>query len=78
MREQLQMTRLLIICLAWALGEALVWQMRAGGLGLIVPALLAAAAYVATRDITPYGGGGGGGGAGGSWRGRRIDRSRWN
>lgn len=77
MREQLQMMRLLIVCLAWALGEALVWQMRASGIGVIVPALLAAAAYVATRDITPYGGGGGGGG-GDRWRGRRIDRNKWN
>lgn len=77
--QSAQAMRLLVICLAWALGEALVWQLRAAGLGLIVPALLAAAAYVATRDITPYGGGGGRGGGGGTyWRGRRIDRDRWN
>jgi len=76
MREQVQMTRLLVICLAWALGEALVWAMSVEGLGLVVPAVLAAAAYVATRDVTPYGGGGGGPGS--HWRGRRIDRNRWN
>ena len=69
-RERLQLIRLVVICAAWALGEALVWQLRAAGLGLIVPALLAAAAYMATRDL---------GAAGGEtyWRGRPIDRDRW-
>jgi hypothetical protein len=74
-RARAALLRLAIISAAWALGEALVWQLRAGGLALIVPALLGAAAYIATRE-------GGWPGAGGGdetyWRGRRIDRNRWN
>lgn len=70
-REQSAILRLALICAAWALGEALVWQAGAGGLGIVVPAILAAAAYLATRDIdrprpdSTY------------WRGRPIDRDRW-
>ena len=63
-RARTAVARLLVVCAAWALGEALLWQLRAVGIALIVPALLAAAAYVAT------------GGTG--WRGRRIDRDRWH
>jgi hypothetical protein len=70
-RERAQLIRLVVICAAWALGEALVWQLGAGGLGLVVPALLAAAAYVATRDIFVASGGAT------YWRGRPIDRDRW-
>ena len=74
-RERAAVVRLLILCAAWALGEALVWQVRAAGLGLVVPALLATAAFVATRDA---GSSGGGSGDETYWRGRRIDRDRWN
>ena len=78
-REQVQTMRLLIICAAWALGTALVREFDVGGPGALVPVLLAAAAYVATRDVTSYGGGGGrGGGNVIYYRGRRIDRDRWN
>ena len=70
-RQRAQLIRLVAICAAWALGEALVWQLAAGGLGLVVPALLAAAAYVATRDLFA------GGGGTTYWRGRPIDRDRW-
>lgn len=78
-REQVQTMRLLIICAAWALGVALVRELGVGGPGGLVPAILAAAAYFATRDVTPYGGGRGGGGGGVTYyRGRRIDRDRWN
>ena len=73
-RERAAVLRLVIICAAWALGEALVWQLRAFGLGLIVPALLAAAAFVATRDSGSSGGGDGET----YWRGQRINRDRWN
>lgn len=72
--ERAALVRLVIVCAAWAVGEALVWQLRASGLGLIVPALLAAAAYVATREL--FGSAGGGGDAT-FWRGRTIDRDRW-
>ncbi len=70
-RERVHLVRLAILCAAWALGEALVWQLRAFALGPVVPALLAAAAYVATRDLPR------GGGDGTYWRGRPIDRDRW-
>ena len=71
-RERAAIVRLVIICVAWALGEALVWQFRASGLGLVVPALLAAAAYLATRDPMWSRGG-----DATDWRGRQIDRDRW-
>jgi len=71
-RERAAIARLLIICAAYALGDALLWQLRASGLATIVPALLAAAAFMATRD-----GGPSGGGEETYWRGRRIDRDRW-
>ena len=72
MSERVAIVRLVIMAAAWALGEAVVVALGAGGLGLIVPAVLAAAAFVATRDL----------GWRGSdqtyWRGRKIDRDRWN
>lgn len=70
-RQRSAIIRLLIMCAAWALGEALVWQLRVAGLGLVVPALLATAAFFATRDITGFGG------DTTYYRGRRIDRDRW-
>ncbi len=73
-RERAAILRLVIVCLAWALGEALVWQLHASGLALIVPALLGAAAYMATRE----GGSPGGGDGETYWRGQRIDRDRWH
>jgi hypothetical protein len=72
-RERAALLRVAIVSAAWALGETLEWQLGARALGPLVPAILAAAAYVATRDL-----GGAGGGDGAYWRGRRIDRGRWN
>jgi hypothetical protein len=72
-RARAALLRLLIICAAWALGEALVWQLGVGGLGAVVPILLGAAAFMATRD-----GGWGGSGDETYYRGRRIDRDRWH
>ncbi len=71
-RERTALIRLAVICAAWALGEALVRQLGVFGLGAVVPAMLAAAAYVGTRDI-----GGSGSDDETYWRGRRIDRDRW-
>lgn len=73
-RQRVALIRIAIISAAWALGEALVWQMAVAGLGLVVPALLAAAAFFATRDVSSLGGGGG---DETYWRGRPIDRDRW-
>ncbi len=72
-RERAAVIRLLVVCAAWAVGEALIFQLGVGGLGFVVPALLAAAAYMATRDVTW-------GGSDGPqyYRGRRIDRDRWH
>ncbi len=65
------LVRLLVLCAAWALGEALEWQFGALALGPLLPLLLAAAAFMGTRDLAldredTY------------WRGRRIDRDRWH
>lgn len=72
-RERAAVIRLLIVCAAWALGVALVSELGVGGLGFAVPPLLAAGAYMATRDVTW-------GAPGGPeyYRGRRIDRDRWH
>jgi len=70
-RERAALIRLVIVAAAWALGEAIEWQLGATALGPLFPAILAAAAYVATRDLgwpasdTTY------------YRGRPIDRGRW-
>jgi hypothetical protein len=71
--------RLLIICVAYALGATLVYLASAPGLDPIVPILFGAAAYVFTQDAGAAGGDGGGNVR--YWRGRRVDdrdRSRWN
>lgn len=73
-RRRVALIRIAIISAAWALGEALVWQMAVEGLGLVVPALLAVAAFFATRDVSSLGGGDG---DPTYWRGRRIDKDRW-
>jgi hypothetical protein len=71
--QRVAFIRVAIVSAAWALGEALVWQLQVAGLGLIVPAVLAAAAYVGTRDLSAYRGR-----DDAYWRGRRIDRDRWH
>lgn len=70
-REREAVVRLLVISGAWALGEALEWQLGATALGPVLPLILAAAAFMATRGVS-FGGGGEA-----YWRGRRIDRDRW-
>lgn len=73
-RQREAFIRLLIVCAAWALGEALEYQFDASALGPVLPIILAVAAYLATRDISM----GGGSGDESYWRGRRIDRDRWH
>lgn len=70
-RQRTALLRLVVICAAWALGEALVWQLGVRELGLVVPAILGAGAYLGTRDL-----GWSGPGEGSYWRGRRVDRDR--
>lgn len=73
-RRRAAYLRLAIVCAAWALGDVLV-RLFAPGLGLVVPALLGAAAYIATGEVIS---GGGDGGEPMYWRGRRIDKGRWD
>ncbi len=71
-RERDALLRLVIICAAWAVGEVLEFALGVVLPLPIVPATFAAAAYMATRDISA-----GGGGGETYWRGRPIDRDRW-
>lgn len=71
-RQRSALLRLVLISAAWALGETLEYQLGARALGPVLPAILAAAAYMATRDV-PWGGGS----DETYWRGRRIDKDRW-
>lgn len=82
-REPAQLVRLLLVCVAWALGQTLTIGLSVPGSDLIIPAALAVGAYVVTSDLgRPRMGGG----DGKYWRGRRIDRidqdrprrDRWN
>lgn len=69
--QQAAILRLMLIAAAWSLGAAAVYGLAAGGLGVVVPALFAAAAYLLTaelghrgparRDDVKY------------WRGRPVD-----
>ncbi|MDQ2951854.1 MAG: hypothetical protein M3R54_06285 [Chloroflexota bacterium] len=70
-REQGQLVRLLLGCIAWALGQLLTIGLSVPGSDLIVPAALAAGAYILTNDL---GRARVSGGEGKYWRGRRIDR----
>ena len=79
-RAQAQIVRLLLVCVAWALGHMLDIGLSVPGADLIIPAALAVGVYVLTDDLgRPRIGGG----DGKYWRGRRIDedqprRDRWN
>jgi len=74
-KEWSALQRLVIIALAWAAGETVLRLLGLGGLATIGGALLAVAAYLATR------GGGPGRRKSGEviyWRGRPIDRDKLN
>jgi hypothetical protein len=77
-REQAQILRLILMCVAWAAASTLVMGISFGPTDLVIPAILAAGVYAVTDDlgrtrITE---------AGKYYRGRRIDddrpRGRWN
>jgi hypothetical protein len=79
-RAQAAVVRLLLICVAWAIGQVLATGVPFPGADFLVPALFAIGVYALTADL---GRPGSGGGDGRYWRGRRIedDRrggSRWN
>ena len=79
-REQAQLVRLLLICVAWSVGQMLTIGIPIDLAGMVVPAALAIGVYVVTDDL------GRARVAGGNvryWRGRRIDDDdrrggRWN
>ena len=76
-REQAQLVRLLLMCLAWSLAQTLVVGISFGPIDLVVPALVTAGVYVLTEDL----GRARMAGPGQYWRGRRVDddrRGRWN
>ena len=70
-REQAQLVRLLLVCVAWALGQMLTVGLFVPGSDVIIPAALAVGVYVITGDLgrTRLGGS-----DGKYWRGRRLDR----
>jgi hypothetical protein len=78
-REQAQILRLLLMCVAWSIGQMLTIGIAMQGFDLVIPAALAVGVYVVTDDLGR--GGLGGGGNVKYWRGRRLDddrRDRWN
>jgi hypothetical protein len=79
-RQQAQLVRLLLMCLAWAIGQTLTIGVAVGFVDTVIPAALAIGVYVVTDDL---GRAGFGGGTAKYWRGRRIDDDerrggRWN
>lgn len=80
-REQTQIVRLLLMCVAWAVGTVLTFGLSVAFADLVVPAALAIGVYVLTEDLGRTGGFGGGNVK--YWRGRPVDdeeprRGRWN
>jgi hypothetical protein len=74
-KEWSALQRLVIIALAWAAGETVLLLLGLGGLATFGGALLAVAAYFATRGAGP---GRRNGGEVIYWRGRPIDRDKLN
>ena len=76
-RDQAQLVRLLLMCLAWSLAQTLVIGISFGPTDLVIPALVTAGVYVLTEGLgRPRFSEGGK-----YYRGRRIDddtRGRWN
>ena len=72
-REQAQLVRLLLMCLAWALGQSLTISIPIDLANIVIPAALAIGVYAITGDLgrprfdrgeVKY------------WRGQRIDDDR--
>jgi len=72
-RQQAQLVRLLLMCVAWAVGQVLAIAIPIDLADIVLPAALAILVYVITEDL---------GrprfdrGEGKYWRGRRIDDER--
>ena len=86
-RDQAQLLRLLLVCVAWAIGQTLTIGLAIQGFDVIIPAGLAVGVYALTDDLgrgTLGPPGDGGGGNVRYWRGRRIEdkqrkrSDRWN
>ena len=79
-REQAQLIRLLLMCVAWSIGQMLTIGLPIELANIVVPAALAVGVYVVTDDLGRPRVGGGGGAK--YWRGQRVDeddrRGRWN
>jgi hypothetical protein len=79
-REQAQLVRLLLMCVAWSIGQMLTVGIPVQFADIVVPAALAIGVYVVTEDLgrprvsrgdVKY------------WRGRQVEdderrRGRWN
>ena len=68
-REQAQLVRLLLMCLAWSIGQVLTIGLSLGPANVVIPAALAIGVYALSDDLgrpdlgaeAKY------------WRGRRLD-----
>ncbi len=72
-RERAQLVRLLLMCVAWAVGRTLTAGLPIELANTVIPGALAIGAYALTENL---GRPGAGGGEGKYWRGRRIDEGR--
>lgn len=72
-RGQTQIVRLVLMCLAWAVGTVITFGLGVSFADVVVPAALAVGVYVLTEDLGRPGGFGGGGGTVKYWRGRQVD-----
>lgn len=80
-REQAQVVRLLLVCVAWAAGQTLTSGLAVDLVDTVVPAALAIGVYVVTDDLGRPRSVGGANAK--YWRGRRVDDDerrggRWN
>ena len=78
-RERAAILRLVLVCVAWAIGQVVALRVPLAGADFLIPAALAAGVYIVTEELgrrrddlgARY------------WRGRRIDEDdrdprRWN
>ena len=78
-REQAAIVRLVLVCMAWAIGQLLAIGVPLPGADFVVPAALAIGVYIVTEELGRQRGDANAR----YWRGRRIDDDergprRWN